>query len=325
MSHLNLNHLNYFWTVARLGSIAQASEQLQVTQPTISVQLRDLERSLGQKLFLKQGRGLELTEMGHVVFRYADDMFSLGRELLETVQGQPSSGPMKFDVGIVNALPKFVAYHLIEPALHLPEKISLTCRLDTLDTLLIELATHKIDLILSDSPMTSAMKVRGYNHLLGESPISVVGTASLAELYRNSFPRCLDGAPFLLPARHTSLRRDLNFWFEQHGVRPQIRAEIDDSALIKVFGQAGQGLFVVPTIIEREICEQFHVTLVGRLQGLKERYYAISAERRLKHPAVVAISNAARAELFRFQDLEFVAGSRLAPYCDPEIPAQATG
>lgn len=299
MDWLNYHHLLYFWTVAREGTSARAGEKLHLGQPAISTQLRRLEQSLGQKLFQKSGRKLELTEQGRMVYRYADEIFTLGRELLDTAKGRPVGGPLKLVVGIVDILPKLIAKRLLEPALRLPENVRLICLEDSLDHLLSQLALNSVDLILSDAPVTSTMKVRAFNHLLGESSVSILGTKELAKKYRRGFPGSLNGAPILLPTRLSSLRRELDRWLDASDLRPIIRAEFDDSALLKVFGQAGEGLFPVPTVIEAEVRQQYQVEVVGRIDSIREQFYAISGERKLKHPAVVAITEAARQKIFR--------------------------
>lgn len=298
MDWLNYHHLLYFWTVAREGTIARASEKLHLGQPAISTQLKQLESSLDVKLFQKSGRNLELTETGRTVYRYADEIFSLGRELTDTLKGRPTGKPVRFVVGIVDVVPKLVAKRLLEPALQLPEPLRLVCIEDSLERLLSDLALHNLDIVLSDSPVTGAMKIRAFNHLLGESPISVFGTRDLARKYRRGFPKSLDGAPFLMHGRASSVRRLLETWLDSHDLHPLIRAEFDDSALLKVFGQAGEGLFVSPAVIQDEICRQHEVELVGEIPTIREHFYAISAERRLKHPAVVAISDSAHRNLF---------------------------
>lgn len=294
MDWINYHHLLYFWTVAREGTIARAGEKLHLGQPAISSQLKQLERSLDLKLFQKSGRHLELTDAGRMIYRYADEIFSLGREMLDTVKGRPTGKPVRFTVGVVDALPKLIAKRLLEPALQLPQPLRLICVEDSLERLLSELALHNVDLILSDTPVTGAMKVRAFNHPLGESTVGVFGVRELARKYRRGFPQSLDGAPFLIPHRASALRRALDTWLDAHNIRPSIRAEFDDSALLKVFGQAGEGLFVSPFVIHREICRQHEVELVGEIAAIRDRYCAISAERRLKHPAVLAISESAR-------------------------------
>ena len=298
MEWLNYHHLHYFWVVAKEGTIAAACEKLHLAQPTISAQLRALENAIGDKLFKRVGRNLVLTDTGRMVYRYADDIFSLGGELLDTLRGRPTGNPLRFSVGVADVLPKLVAYRLLEPALKLPETIQLVCRESTPAELLAQLAIHELDLVLSDSPIGPGVRVRAFNHLLGECGVSIFGTKELATAYRRRFPGSLDGAPFLLPPDNTSLRRSLEQWFDSQGVRPSVVAEFDDSALLKVFGQAGAGVFAAPTVIEREIERQYGVRVVGRLESVRERFYAISVERKVKHPAVVAIADAAREKLF---------------------------
>lgn len=297
MDWLNYHHLMYFWTVAREGSIVQASAKLHVGQPALSTQLRQLETSLGLKLFQKSGRNLELTESGRMVYRYADEIFSLGREMLDTVKGRPTGKPVRFVVGIVDVVPKLIAKRLLEPALQLPDPLRLVCLEDTLERLLSELALHNVDIVLSDTPVTGAMKVRAFNHLLGESTIAIFGSRVFAEKYQKGFPKSLEGAPFLLQNRSSAVRRSLETWFDSQGLHPLIRAEFDDSALLKVFGQAGEGLFAAPYVLRDDICRQHDVELIGEIPTIREQFYAISAERRLKHPAVLAISASAREDL----------------------------
>lgn len=298
MNWLNYHHLFYFWTVAREGTIARASEKLHLGQPAISTQLRTLERSLGLKLFQKAGRNLELTEAGRTTYRYADEIFSLGKEMLETIRGRPSGMPVRFVVGIVDVIPKLIAKRLLEPALQLSEPVRLTCIEQPFERLLSELVLHNVDIVLSDSPISGAMKVRAFNHLLGESTIAIFGTRPLARKFRKGFPHSLHGAPFLLPHQASTVRRLLETWFDSQGVQPVIRAEFDDSALLKVFGQAGEGLFAAPYVIRDEISRQHEVELIGEIPSIREQFYAISAERRLRHPAVLAISSSARSDMF---------------------------
>jgi len=298
MDWLNYHHLLYFWVVAREGSISRACDQLHLAQPTISSQLRKLERAGGGKLFKQVGRNLVLTEQGQIVFRYADEIFSLGRELMDVLQGRPTGSPVRFLVGIPDVLPKLVAYRLLEPALRLPEPIRLICTESSLNHLLTELASHRLDIVLSESPLPPSANLRVYNHLLGESSVSIFGTTNLAKQFCRKFPQSLNGAPFLMPSQKTTLRRSLEQWFDSQSIRPVVKGDFEDSALLKVFGQAGHGLFPAPTVIETEVRRQYGVRLIGRLETVCERYYAISVERKLKHPAVVAISEAAQQKLF---------------------------
>jgi len=295
---LNYHHLLYFWVVAREGSIARASARLRLAQPTISGQIRALENSLGEKLFARSGRNLMLTEVGRVVSRYADDIFGLGRELMDTLKDRPIGRPVRFLVGVADVLPKLITYRLLEPALRLPEPLLIICREDHPDRLLADLSVHELDVVLSDAPIGPTVKVRAFSHLLGECGVSFFGAARLAARYRRGFPRSLDGAPFLFPADNTTLRRSLDQWFDSQGIRPRVVGEFQDSALLKVFGQAGAGVFPAPSAIEAEVQRQHGVRLIGRLEQVRERFYAISVERKIRHPAVVAISEAARRKMF---------------------------
>ncbi|MCO6458722.1 MAG: transcriptional activator NhaR [Pirellulaceae bacterium] len=298
MDWLNYHHLLYFWMVAREGGITRAAEQLHLAQPTLSSQIRKLEKALGTELFERAGRSLVLTETGQLVYRYADEIFTLGRELKDAVQGQPSPWTLRLTVGVPDVLPKLVVYRLLKPALEFGERVQLVSYEGKLDQLLSELAQHRLDVVLADAPLAAVSHVRAFNHLLGECSICVFGTPELAARYGPGFPGSLQAAPLLLPTQNTTLRRTLEQWFDETGIRPQVVHEFEDSALLKVFGQAGQGLFVAPAAITGEVCRQYGVQLVGSLDQVKERFYAISVERRLKHPAVVAIRRAARDDLF---------------------------
>ena len=297
MEWLNYHHLLYFWTVAREGTIARASEELRLAQPTISGQIRALEEQLGEKLFQRSGRNLVLTDIGRVVFAYADDIFATGRELMDTLKDRPTGRPVRLQVGVADEVTKIIAYRLLEPALRLPQPVHIVCRDGAPERLLTDLATHALDLVIADTPIPPAIKVKAFSHPLGETAVTVFGIAKLAAPRRKNFPRSLDGAPFLLPTIGKTLRRTLDHYFDQEQIRPRIVAELDDSALLTTFGQGGAGLFVAPTVLEKEVMRQFGVTVVGRLDEVRERYFAISVERRLKHPAVIAISEAANEML----------------------------
>jgi LysR family transcriptional activator of nhaA len=301
MPALNYKHLYYFWIVAREGSITRACKQLHLTQPAVSAQLQKLERSVGEKLFARSGRNLVLTEAGQVAFRYAEEIFSLGRELTDTLQGRPTGQPMRLAVGISDALPKLVAYRLLQPALRLEQPVRLVLADDRPERLFAALAVHDLDLVLTDQPLPPTLNVRAYNHLLGECGVTVFGARALADRCAEGFPGSLEGAPFIFPAENSTLRRSLEQWLEEAGVRVEVVAEVADSALAKVFGEAGTGLFAAPTAVEEQIRRQYRVEVVGRIDSIRERFYAVSVERRLKHPAVVAISEAARGE-FLVQD-----------------------
>ena len=297
METLNHHHLYHFWTVVREGGVTRASEKLHVSQPTISGQLRELEEALGERLLARSGRTVVLTDIGRTVYRYADEMLGLDRELLEAVKGRPTR-PGKLRVGVAMVVPKLVAYQMLEPALRLPEPIQLDCVQERPERLLAELAIYGLDVVLADSPAPPAVKVRAYSHLLGECAVSVFGTERLAAAHRRAFPRSLDGAPFLLPSEDSALRLSLEEWFQKQRVRPRVMGTFEDSALLDAFGQAGAGLFAMPAAIEAEVRRQYRVRLVGRLDAVRQRFYAITVERKLRNPAVIAISERARA-LFR--------------------------
>ena len=298
MATFNYHHLHYFWVVAREGTIAKACKVLDLAQPTISGQLRCFERSVKVKLFDRIGRNLVLTESGRTVYKYADEIFSLGRELQGELNGGPSNRPQQLVVGVADVLPKQIVFRLLEPALHLPEPVHLICHDDTTEQLLGRLALNELDIILSDVPASPLVKVRAYNHLLGECGVSFLAAADLAAGYRRKFPQSLNGAPILLPMNGTALRRSIDQWLDSEGIRPVVRGEFGDWDLFEIFGQAGLGIFAVPRVVEEEVQRQYRVRLVGRMESLRDRYYAISVERRLKHPAVVAITDAAKQKLF---------------------------
>ena len=298
MVWLNYHHLLYFWTVAREGTIARAGAQLHLTQPTISGQLRTLEKALGTKLFNRVGRNLVLSDAGSVVYRYADEIFSLGRELQETLSGRPSGRPLRFSVGVNDTLPKVMVYQLLEPALCLADPVQIVCEQGKPEYLHAQLALNAFDVVLTDAPISPMTKIRAFNHLLGECGVSIMGAPKLAAAYRRGFPRSLNGAPFLLPAENTALRRSLEQWFDSLQIKPKVCGEFADTALLKMFGQHGAGVFAVRSVLERDSRRLYQAHLIGRVESIRERCYAISVEKKLKHPAVVAITEAARAKLF---------------------------
>ena len=297
MRHLNYTHLLYFWTVANEGSIARASEVLHLTPQTISGQLKKLEDAVGEPLFTKFGRGLTLTETGQVVRQYADEIFYLGAELSERVRTKQPLMPTSLNVGIVNSVPKLIAQRVLQPALAIEDPIRINCKEGDLDTLLGDLAVHRLDLVVSDRPLAAGTHVRAYNHPLGTSSVGLFAHRGIAKKYRK-FPDDLDGAPILLPNSESALRRQLDMWFDELGLLPKLIAEFDDSALLKAFGEAGLGIFPAPLAIAEEVSAMYHSTLLGNLDAIFESYFAISPERKLKHPAVVAITETARDVLF---------------------------
>lgn len=298
MDWLNYHHLLYFWTVVREGGVSNAAEKLRLSQPTISAQVKVLEGALGERLLERQGRTLALTEVGRVVYRYADEIFTAGRELQETLKGRPSGRALQLSVGVANAVPKLIAYRLLRPAIEGPEAAQIVCREDHPDQLLAQLAVHALDVVISDTPAPPHVRVKVFNHLLGESGTTFFAAGPLARRIRRRFPRSLNDTPTLLPTVNTALRRALQQWFEAEDLHPPVAGEFEDSALLKAFGESGRAVFPAPTAIEREVCRHYRVAVVGRASSVRERYYAISAERRLKHPGVLAITATARTELF---------------------------
>lgn len=298
MAALNYKHLRYFWAVAKLGSIARASKQLHLTPQSISGQLSELEENLGADLFRRAGRGLELTDTGQRILSYAEEIFTLGDELLDVVRNQALKRSLPFTVGIADSVPKSIAYLLVEPALRLAEPVRLICREGRLTSLLADLAVHRLDLVIADRPMPSNLNVRGFSHLLGESSLTVFGTVALLKTLNGSFPALLDGAPFLMPGEDVAIRPRLEQWLATQRLSPRVVGEFDDSVLIKAFGQAGAGLFVAPTALSAHICEQHHVVSVGCIDSINEQLYGITTKRRMTHPAIVAISQVAREEVF---------------------------
>ncbi len=295
---LNFHHLRYFAAVARSGSVVRAAKELGVSQPTISAQLRLLDEALGEQLLQRRGRTLQLTEMGRLVQRYTDEIFNLGRELEDAVHGRPSGGPQRFTVGVSDSLPKLTTLRLLQPALEARPAYRLVLRVDKTERLLGELSTHALDLVLADQPVPPSVTVRAFNHLLGESTVTVFATAALAARYQRGFPRSLDGAPFILQTENTALRRSLDSWFALNRLRPTIVAEAEDMGLLQVLGQQGLGLFAAPSVAEEVIRAQHGVRPVGILHAVRERFYAITVDRKLKHPAAVAISSGARSDVF---------------------------
>ncbi len=298
MQWLNYHHLLYFWTVVREGGVSRAAEKLRLAQPTVSAQVKLLEDTLGEPLFDRQGRRLVLTDTGRIVYRYADEIFGIGHELMETLKGRTPGRPLQLTVGVAKAVPKLIVHRLLQPAFAGDQPVHLECREDSTEALLAELATHALDVVIADAPPPPHVRVKVFGHVLGESETSFFATAALAAKLRRTFPRSLNGAPLFLTAPTTALRRAIDQWLEAEDLHPRIVGEFDDSALMKSFGQAGTAAFPAPSVIEPEVMRQYKVQVIGRVKTIRERYYAISAERRLKHPGVLAITNAARANLF---------------------------
>lgn len=294
---MNFHHLRYFWSAAHHGGVTAAAEALGVSQPAVSAQIRKLERWLGHELFDRSGRSLSLTAEGKVVLGYADEIFRLGEELVDTARGRLEGRPLRLVVGVAATIPNLVSFHFLEAAFSLDDPVRIVLRQNRTDRLLADLATHDIDLVLADMPIPPNVNVRAYEHPLGNSPVDILAPPLLAHRLREGFPASVDGQPFLLPTEGYTLRRSLDEWFESLGVRPRVAAEIEDNALVNVFAEAGAGLFAAPSIIIDDIRIRYAVEVVGRAEGAREDFYAITAERRIEHPAIEAITEGARREL----------------------------
>jgi LysR family transcriptional regulator, transcriptional activator of nhaA len=295
---INLKHLRYFWSVASYGSITRASEALYLTPQTISGQLRDLEQSFGEKLFRREGHKLVLTETGRLVFSYADEMFQLGLELQNVLDGQTPGTTMTVKVGVAMIVPKLLAYRVLEPVLQMEESINLICHEAPLVDLLADMSVHKLDAVLSDSPINPSLNIRAYNHSLGGSGITFFAVPDHASKLQKDFPENLHDFPFLMPGKSSSLRRNLEHWFEQHGIKPRVVAEFEDRALMKAFGERGTGVFTSPQTMEKDVLEKYGVRVIGRTDEIEENFYLISPERHIKNTAVTAITEYARSKLF---------------------------
>ncbi|WP_291988998.1 transcriptional activator NhaR [Luteitalea sp.] len=298
MEWLNYHHLLYFWTVVREGSISKAAVHLRLAQPTVSAQVRQFEHALGETLLERRGRQVAVTEVGRLVYRYADEIFGLGRELQETLKGRPTGRAPRLRVGVANAVPKLIVYRLLRPAIEGETPIHVMCHEGQPEVLVAQLATHTLDVVISDMPAPANANVKVFSHLLGESDTSFFATPELARRLKRGFPQSLHQAPMLLPMPATELRRTLDQWFQSLRILPAIVGEFEDSALLKAFGESGRAVFPAPSAIAPEVCRHYGVTVVGETPAVRERYYAISAERRVTHPGVVALSATARVDLF---------------------------
>lgn len=297
MERLNYNHLRCFWAVARDGSIAVACKRLGLTQPTISKQIGDLEEALDEPLFRRTGRRLVLTDVGRTVYAYAEDIFSLGQELLDVVRGYATGKPLRLHVGVSDVVPKLLTRLVLEPALRTERPVRLICREGKTDQLLAELALAGLDVVLTDAPLPPGSRIKAFNHKLGESPAGVFGSPELVARSKRRFPQSLNGAPMLLPTENTLLRRSIDIWLERNELRPQVIAEFEDSALLKAFAQGGHGLFFAPVAVENLISEQLDVRLLRQVDDITESLYAVTVERRIAHPDVTTIVEAARSAL----------------------------
>ncbi len=297
MEWLNYHHLFYYWTVVREGTVSKAAEHLRLAQPTVSTQIKQFERALGETLLERQGRRVVPTEVGRLVYRYADEIFVLGRELQETLKGRPTGRALRLRVGVANAVPKLIVYQMLRPATAADTPMQLTCHEGQPEQLLAQLATHALDVVISDGPAAPHLRVKVFSHLLGESGVTFFAAPALARQVRRGFPQSLQRVPMLLPTPGTALRRALEQWFDQLDVHPIVGGEFEDSALLKAFGEAGTAVFPAPTVIASQVCRHYGVAVIGETEVVRERYYALSAERRVTHPGVMALTAAARAEL----------------------------
>jgi len=297
---LNFKHLHYFWVTARAGGVVKAGVQLHTTPQTLSAQIKLLEDQLGRHLFRKVGRKLELTDDGRVALRFADEIFHLGEELQSTLKQPANAGQqlLEFRVGVADSVAKSVAYHLLEPALQLAEPVRMLCSEGKLDDLLGALALHRLDLVIADERLPQRLAVKAYNHALGSSTMSFFAAPELRARLQGSFPACLNGAPMLIPAASSSVRQAFEAWLTRHDITPQVVGEFDDGALMGAFGREGRGVFVSPRVLQEETAAQYGVEVIGHSDELVEQFFAISVERRITHPCVVAITQAARSALF---------------------------
>ena len=299
MDWLNYHHLLYFWTVAHEGSITAASKRLNLAPSTISGQLAQLESGFERQLFKRAGRTLVLTPFGQQVLRYADEIFTTGQELMDYVKGRPTVGPIRLDVGVTEVVPKLVVRRLLAPVLRHEKGVHLTIREGRAEELVSDLALHHLDVVITDAPLGASARIRAFNHRLGASPIALFATPELAAGLVDDFPDSLDSTPILMPTRETVLRRQIELFFDRRDIRPMVVAEFQDMAQLKSFGEEGLGVFPAPEVIAPDITRQHQVVQVGVFDGIREEYYAVSVERKLKHPCVVALYDVAREDLFR--------------------------
>ncbi|MCR8923887.1 transcriptional activator NhaR [Dasania sp. GY-MA-18] len=296
MTPINYNHLYYFYVVATDGSIAKASTRLHITPQTISGQISSFEENIGVNLFDRTGKRLRLSDIGQLIYSYAEEIFQLGDEIKNILQTQPSAQGLSFNVGITDAIPKVLAYQLLKPAFDMTEPVRLICKEGDLDSLLAKMAINKLDLILTDQTLPSGSNVKAYNHQLTESGLTFFANKQLALQCQQDFPQSLSGKPFLMQGKQAAVTQHLSSWLKEHGITPNIIAEFDDAALLKSFGQAGYGVFAASTLIEKYVASQYKVKIIGRAEECKEHYYIISPERQIKHPAIVEIVNAIKQD-----------------------------
>ncbi|MHA3771485.1 LysR family transcriptional regulator [Verrucomicrobiota bacterium sgz303538] len=298
MEWLNYHHLRYFWTVARKGGVRKAAEELHVSQPSISAQLRLLEESVGEKLFRRSGRNLALTEMGHLVLSYADEIFATGRELMNAVKQRPSNRALRLNVGMTDSLPKLIAFEMLKPAFHFPQPVHITCRQAEIGPLVNHLQSHKLDIVLADEPVSSVLKARTFNHSLGRSSVTFCASASLALKLRRNFPQSLNHAPALLPTSNMGMRAALETWFNAHDIHPLVVGEFEDASLMEVAASGALGFTAIHTAAAGETLKHYGLKIIAEAQDCTTDFYAITAERRVKHPVAVAITEHAHTQIF---------------------------
>jgi len=297
MEWLNYHHLRYFYVVAKEGSLARAAAKLHVSQPSISEQIRELEHALGEKLFRREGRNNKLTDAGQVVFNYAEEIFTLGRELMNAVKQRPGLRTLRLNVGVADSFPKLVTNEILKPVFAMPQAVHVVCREGKMEDLLAQLAAHRLDLVLSDEPAPSSANFKVFSHALGESSVTLCAEEKLATKLKRNFPKSLNAAPALLPAENTTLRRALETWFRGHHVKPNVVAEFEDLALMKVMAAEGRGFIAVPTVALKEAVERYRFRSLGQATNCRVSFHAITAERRIAHPAVSVLSKSAIAKL----------------------------
>jgi LysR family transcriptional activator of nhaA len=298
MEWLNYHHLRYFWVVAKEGGLKKAAEKLHVSQPSISEQIKELEEALGEPLFRRSGRSNVLTDAGQIVLRYAEEIFGLGAELMRAVKQRPGVQSLRFYVGVADAIPKLVVNDILKPVLTMPQTVHIICREGKMEDLLAQLAAHRLDVVLADEPASSSLKFKAFTHLLGESGVCFCAAPRLAARLRKGFPASLHDAPALLPTENTALRRCLEQWFQRQQIRPRVVAEFDDAALMKVLAVDGRGFAPIPEVVAGEAISRYKLQKVGATRECKEQFYAITAERRIIHPAAAVITQNAQACLF---------------------------
>jgi LysR family transcriptional regulator, transcriptional activator of nhaA len=298
MEWLNFHHLRYFWMVARKGGVRKAAEELHVSQPSISAQLRLLEESLGEKLFKRTGRRLVLSEMGELVLTYADEIFAAGRELMNAVRQRPSGRRLRLNVGMTDSISKMMGFEFLKPALHFPDPTHVVCRMAAIEVLIVQLQAHRLDIVLADEPASSSLKAKTFSHRLGRSGITFCAVPAIAAKLRRNFPQSLNDAPALLPTENMGLRTVLETWFNDQGIRPRLVGEYEDSALMVFCATAGRGFTVVPTVVARAVLKHYGLRVIAKVEECGTEFFAITAERRVKHPAAMAITQHAYTSLF---------------------------